>query len=62
MNRDPRIFIRQESNGEIGLISVYIDNFLLLSKSMTVLETSKSALSNKYRGKDLDQVKATIGW
>lgn len=56
LNGDPSILIQQSSN-ETSLVSVYIDNFLIASNTMTTLKVIKAFLSNKYDVKDFSKVK-----
>lgn len=61
LNGDPSILIRQ-TNSEISIVSVYIDNFLLVSTTIGALNELKESLSRKYDVKDLGEVKTIIGW
>ena len=62
LNSDPSILIQQSSTGEISIVSVYIDDFLLASNTIKNLDELKAALSNAYDVKDLGEVKTIIGW
>lgn len=61
LNCDPSILIRQ-SNDEISIVSVYVDDFLLALNTMRTLEGLKASLSREYDVKDLGEVKTIIGW
>ena len=61
LNGDPSIFIRR-SRDETSIISVYVDNFLLVSNTMAILKVLKKSLSKEYDTKDLGEVKIIIGW
>lgn len=61
LNGDPSILIRQ-SDSEISIVSVYVDDFLLASNTMNALNALKEALSKEYDVKDLGEVKTIIGW
>ena len=62
LNGDPSILIRQFATGEISIVSVYVDDFLLASNTIKNLDELKVALSNAYDVKDLGKVKTIIGW
>lgn len=61
LNGDPSILIRRSDN-EISIVSVYVNNFLLASNTMTILEILKKLLAKEYNIKDLGKVKTIIGW
>lgn len=61
LNGDPSILICQSKN-EICIMTVYVDNFLLASNTMTTLEALKELLAKEYDVKDLGEVKTMIGW
>ena len=61
LNGDPSILIRQ-SNKEITLVSVYVDDFLLASHTIATLEAVKKELAKEYNVKDLGEVTTIIGW
>ena len=62
LNGDPSILIWQSDTGEISIVSVYIDDFLLASDTIKNLDKLKVVLSNAYDIKDLNKVKTIIGW
>lgn len=59
---DLNILIRHTSAGEIIILSVYFDNFLLASNHVIILDNLKEALGQKYSIKDLGEIKTIIGW
>lgn len=61
LNADPSILILQTSS-EITVVSIYVDDFLLASNTMSVLKRLKEDLANKYDMKDLGEVKTIIVW
>ncbi len=61
LNGDFSILIRH-SEVETSIVSVYVDDFLLVSNTMAILETLKKSLSKEYDTKDLRGVKTIIGW
>lgn len=61
LNKDPNILIWQTRN-EISIISVYIDNFLLASNTITTLKALKKLLGKEYEMKDFEEVKTIIRW
>lgn len=61
LNTDPSILILQNSSETI-IVSVYVDDFLLASSTMTALKNLKESLSREYNIKDLEEVKTIIGW
>ena len=61
LNEDPSILICC-SEGEISIVSVYVDNFLLASSTMKTLNALKQSLAREYDTKDLGEVKTIIGW
>lgn len=61
LNADSSILILQTSN-ETTIVSVYVDDFLLASNTMTVLSSLKESLSREYDMKDMGDVKTIIGW
>lgn len=56
LNRNSSILIWQSKN-ETSIISVYIDNFFLISNIISYLDTLKKPLANEYNIKDLSKVK-----
>lgn len=46
LNADPSILIRQESGGDITMVSVYVDDFLLASKDRKSVDWIKESLKN----------------
>ncbi len=61
LNEDPSILIRH-SKCEISIVSIYIDDFLLASNIMAILNSLKKSLLKEYDTKDLGEVKTIIGW
>ena len=61
LNGDPSILICY-SEGEISIVSVYVDDFLLASSTMKTLNALKQFLARKYDTKDLGKIKAIIDW
>ena len=61
LNGDPSILIRQLED-EISIVSVYVDDFLLASNTMTALNALKASLAKEYDTKDLGEVRTIIGW
>lgn len=56
MNKNPSILIHYTLDGEITMVSVYIDNFLLASNRLTTLDILKETLGQKYSNKNLREV------
>lgn len=48
-------------NSKISVVSIYIDNFLLVSKRMSDLDSLKRSLSIEYNIKDFSIVNTIIG-
>lgn len=46
----------------ITMVSIYIDNFLLVSKYKLSMDWMKSKLRNEYNVKEMQEVKTIIGW
>lgn len=61
LNSDPSILIQQSGN-ETSIVSVYIDDFFIVSNTMTTLGAMKASLFSEYDVKDLGEVKTIIGW
>ena len=61
LNSDPNILIRN-LEVETSIVSMYVDDFLLASNTMAILETLKKSLSKEYDTKDLREAKTIIGW
>lgn len=61
LNGDPSILIRR-SEEETSIVSVYVDDFLLASNTMTILDALKASLAKEYDTKDLGEMKTIIGW
>ena len=51
-----------QTNKEISIMSMYIDNFLLASNTMSSLKELKRCFAKKYNTKDLEEVKTIIRW
>lgn len=62
LNADPSILIHQGSGGDITMVSVYVDDFLLASKDRKSVQWIKESLKNEKNIKDLGEVKTIIGW
>ncbi len=61
LNGDPSIFIKH-LEGETNIVSVYVDDFLLASNTIAILDLLKKFLLKEYDIKDLGEVKIIIGW
>ena len=61
MNSDPSILI-WHTEAKISIVSMYIDNFLLVSNIMATLKALKVSLAKEYDTKDLRKVKTIIRW
>ena len=48
--------------GELIIVGVYIDDLVLSSRSLKVLEWLKNKLIREFNMKDLGKAKKTIGW
>lgn len=59
LNKDPSILF-QRSKKETSFVSVYIDNFLLVSNIIALLKGLKEYLAKEYNIKDLKKVKTMI--
>lgn len=62
LNADPSILTLGKFGGEMLMISIYVDDFLLASNGSKALAWLKTSISNDYNVKDLGEVKAIIGW
>lgn len=62
MNGDLSILIHHIPNGEIIIVSIYIDNFFFTSNCLTTCDILKETLSRKYNIKDLREILIIIGW
>lgn len=51
-----------KAEGEILMISIYIDNFFLVSNSFKALAWLKDFLAKKYNIKNLGEIKIIIKW
>ena len=60
-NADPNILILQ-TNSKISIVSIYVDNFLLASSTISALKNLKKNLAREYDMIDLGKVKTIIGW
>lgn len=60
LNTNLNIFILGKFKEKIIIISIYIDDFLLVSNSLKALTWSKNTFSNKYNIKDFKKVKIII--
>lgn len=62
LNADASILINHgKKEGDIIIISVYVDNFLLASKYKHSMDWIKSKLKSKYNVKEMGEVKIIIG-
>lgn len=59
LNGNPRILI-QCTKDEISIVSVYVNDFLLASNTMTTLKALKVSLAKEYNTKNLGEVKTII--
>lgn len=55
LNTDPNILIANR-DGKILMISIYVDNFLLVSRNPRALQWLKNSISNESNMKDLGEV------
>lgn len=53
MNENPNILIYYVLNREIMMISIYVDNFFLVSNCFITLKILQKILSQKYSNKNL---------
>ena len=61
LNGNPNILI-QKSEEETSLVSMYVNDFLLVLKIIALLEELKECFIKKYDTKDLKEVKTIIRW
>ncbi len=61
LNKDLSILICY-LKGEINIVSMYVNDFLLLSNIMITINALKQFLVSKYDTKNLGKVKTIIGW
>lgn len=61
LNGNPNILIWQAKN-ETSVVSIYVDDFLLVSNTMNVMQTLKDVLEIKYKMKNLGKVNMIIKW
>lgn len=61
LNADPSILILIRNGGEIIMISVYVDDFLLASNNSHALLWLKDAIKREYDVKDRGNVQTIIG-
>ena len=61
LNRDLSILIHCKDN-KVSIVSVYVDDFFLVSNTMTNLNTLKQSLVEEYDTKDLGDINTIIGW
>ena len=61
LNRDSSILI-QRFKEKTSIINMYIDNFLLASNIIAILNILKKSLAKKYNTKNLKKVKTIIRW
>lgn len=61
LKRDPSILI-QKFEEETSLISIYIDNFLLASNIIVLLEELKECFTKEYNTKNLGEIRTIIKW
>lgn len=63
LNADASILIHHgKEEGDITMVSVYVDNFPLASKHRTSMDWIKKNLKEEYNVKNLEEVKTIIGW
>ena len=62
LNADLSILIIGKAEGEILIISIYVDDFLLISNSSKVLAWLKDSIAKKYNVEELKEVKTIIRW
>ena len=60
LNADPSILIYYESGGDITMVSMYVGDFLLTSKTHKSIDWIKKRLINEYNVKDIGEVKTII--
>lgn len=61
LKKDPSILIKRFEE-ETSFVSMYVNDFLLASNTMVLLEKLKECLAKKYNIKNLGKVKIIIGW
>lgn len=63
LNADANILIyHAKKEGDITMISVYVDDFLLVFKYRHFMDWIESKLKNEYNVKEMGEVKTIIGW
>lgn len=61
-NADANILIYYgKKEGDIIMISLYVDNFLLVTKNNSLIEWINQCVKDEYNVKDLGKVKIIIG-
>lgn len=53
--------LSQQTKNKISIVNIYIDNFLMVSNTIVMLEVLKNLLAKKYKMKDLQEFKTIIG-
>lgn len=61
LNKDLSILMRQFKE-KITLVSIYVNNFLLISNNVDTLKTVKRELEKEYNIKNLEEIKIIIDW
>lgn len=63
LNADASILIHHGyETGDITIMNIYVDDFLLISRLCTSFNWIKKNLKNEYNIKNLGEVKTIIGW
>lgn len=55
------VFVNKFDNGEVIILSLYVDDMLIVGKDRTKIVDLKKALSKSFAMKDLDAVKKILG-
>ena len=58
---DPCVFIRESSEKKLEVISMYVDDLLLIAETMEQIKQMKRSLSDTFKMKDLGQLQYCLG-
>ncbi|KAF0692297.1 Aste57867_16619 [Aphanomyces stellatus] len=61
LHKDRRVFVKTSPDGFI-IVSLYVDDLLILAPNLALIESTKASLSKRFKMKDLGDVRDILGW
>jgi hypothetical protein len=58
---DPNLYVKKDEEGNVSLISLYVDELIIIGSACKLIEEIKIQLSQEFEIKDLDELHYYLG-